>query len=114
MQLIFHWVIAAVAIAISAYLLPGTSVDSLVTALIVAVVLGLANIVIKPILIILTLPVTLLTLGLFTFVINAFLVWLTSLVVPGFEVQNFGWALLFAILLSLIQLVFRQMEKKVE
>lgn len=114
MRLVFHWFVAAIAIAISAYLLPGTSVDTLVTALIVAVVLALANIVIKPILLVLTLPVNLITLGLFTFVINAFLVWLTSLVVPGFEVQNFGWALLFAILLSLIQMVFRHMEKKVE
>ncbi len=109
MNLIFNWLVSAVAIVIAAYLVPRVSLDSFFTALVVAVVLGLVNAFIKPFLIILTLPVNVLTLGLFTFVINAGLVWIAQLVVPGFDIGNFGWAMIFAILLSLINLLFRGM-----
>lgn len=111
MKLIFHWIISSIAIVIAAYLLPHVGVSSFVTALILAIVLAALNLLIKPILIILTLPVTVITLGLFTLVINAFLAWLASLIVPGFTVDNFGWALLFALVLSIINIVFKHMSK---
>jgi putative membrane protein len=109
MKLIFHWIVSAVAIIIAAYLLPHVAISSFLAALILAVVLAALNLLIKPILILLTLPVTVLTLGLFTLIINAFLVWLASLIVPGFVVDNFGWAILFALVLSIINMVFKHM-----
>src|SRR4051794_21871938 len=99
MKLILHWIIAAVAIGIAAYLLPGVTV-TLTGALILAVVLGALNIFIRPLLVVLTLPINILTLGLFTIVINAFLVWIAGLIVPGFVVATFWWALLFAVVLA--------------
>jgi putative membrane protein len=109
MKLIFHWIVSTIAILIAAYLIPNVGVDSFVTALILAVVLGALNLLVKPILLVLTFPITIVTLGLFTIIINATLVWLAQLVVPGFTVRNFGWAILFAVVLSIINLVFRQM-----
>jgi len=92
----------AVAVVITAYILPGVHVDSFLTAIVVAIVLGIVNIFLKPILIILTLPVNILTLGLFTLVINGFIILLVSAVVPGFRVGGFGWAILFSIILSIV------------
>ena len=112
MKLFFNWLIAAIAILIASYLLPGVETNTFITALIVAVVLGLVNMIIRPILLLLTLPVTVATLGLFTVVINAFMVWIVQLLVPGFTVANFGWAVLFAILLALINMVFRSMDRR--
>lgn len=111
MRLLFNWLISAIAIVIAAYLLPNVGVDTFVTALVVAVVLGLVNAILKPILILLTLPVNILTLGLFTLVINAALVWLAQIIVPGFDIANFGWAIVFAIVLSLINMFFRSAER---
>lgn len=111
MRLFFNWLISAIAIVIAAYIIPHVGIDSFITALVVAIVLGLINAFIKPILIILTLPVNVLTLGLFTLIINAALVWVAQLIVPGFEIQNFGWAILFAVLLSLINMTFKSMER---
>lgn len=88
--------------------MPGVHIESFTTALAVAVVLGVLNVIIKPILFILTLPVTILTLGLFMFVINAFLIILTSKLVPGFIVDSFWWALLYSILISLISAFIRK------
>jgi len=102
MQLIFNWFFSAVAIAIASYVLPGVFVDSFVIALVLAVVLGAINAILKPILIFLTLPINILTLGLFTLVINAMLVLLASSIVPGFWVSSFWWAMLFAITLSIV------------
>ena len=107
MQLIINWIVSAIAILIVAYILPGVSVASFWTALVVAVVLGLVNAVIRPIILALTLPVNVMTLGLFTFVINALLVMLAARVVDGFAVANFWWALLFSLLLSLVNMLFR-------
>lgn len=87
---------------VAAYVLPGVRVDSFVTAVIVAVILGAVNAFIKPVLVLLTLPVTVLTLGLFIFVINALLVLLVAAVVPGFKVDGFWTALLFSVVLSAI------------
>lgn len=100
------------AILIAAYLLPGVVVAGFVPALVLAVVLGAINAFIKPILVVLTLPVTVLTFGLFLFVINAVLIMLASFIVPGFSVDGFWWALLFAIVLTLVNAVFDQLGKK--
>jgi len=105
MKLFFHWLIAALSIGIAAYIVPNVSV-TLVGALIAAVVLGALNLFIRPILVILTLPITIVTLGLFSLVINAFLVMLASYLVPGFVVLGFWTALLFALALSIVNWVF--------
>ena len=102
MKLLINLIIRSLAVFISAYLLPGVTVDSLITALIVAVVLGIANMLIKPILIILTLPVTILSLGLFVLFINAFLILLVAKFVPGFKVDSVLWAIIFGIVLSIV------------
>jgi len=102
MTFLISWLISAVAIVITAYLLPGVRLSGFFAALVTALVLGLINTFIKPLLLLLTLPLNILTLGLLTFVINALLIMLTSSVVPGFVVTGFGWALLFSLILSLI------------
>ena len=105
MKLFFHWFIAALSILIAAYIVPGVSV-TLTGALIAAVVLGALNLFIRPILLVLTLPITILTLGLFSLVINALLVMFASYLVPGFLVTDFLTALLFALVLAVINWVF--------
>jgi putative membrane protein len=114
MKIIIHWLLSAVAIVITAYLLPANAifVQSFFVALVVAVVLGFLNTIIRPILIILTLPVQILTLGLFTFAINALLVILTSAIVPGFYVRSFWWALAFSLVLWIVNAVLRLFEPK--
>ena len=102
MRLLLIWIINALALLAIKYILPSITVDSFVTALIVAVVLGLINTLIRPIFVLLTLPVTILTLGLFLFVINGLLFWAVGSFVPGFHVDGF-WAGVFgAIIYSLI------------
>lgn len=102
MKFIFNWFVAAIAIIISAYLLPGVAVDGIWVALVLAVVLGAINAFIKPVLLLLTLPITIVTLGLFSFVMNALLILLAELVVPGFDVAGFWWALIFSLVLSVV------------
>jgi putative membrane protein len=104
MGLLLNWLVNALVIVIAAYLLPGVHVESFWTALLLAVVMGILNILIKPLLVILTLPITLITFGLFLLVINALLVLLASHIVPGFQVDGFWWALLFSIIVSLINM----------
>lgn len=101
------WLLSALVIFILSYMLPGIIVSGFITALAVALVLGLVNAFIKPILVILTLPITILTLGLFMFVINALLVLLVSAVVPGFQVAGFWSALLFSIIFSLAMSILK-------
>ncbi len=101
MTILINWVISAMVIFLVAYILPGVSVENFVSALAVALVLGILNAFIKPVLLILTLPITILTLGLFTLVLNALLILLASAVVPGFSVNGFLWALIFGIVLSI-------------
>lgn len=106
MNLIVRFLLNGVAVLATAYLLPGASVDTFWTALIVALVLALVNLFIKPVLIVLTIPITLFTLGLFLLVINALMIMLTDYLVSGFTVKNFWWALLFSLILSLINSLF--------
>lgn len=105
MKILFQWLISTIAILITAYLVPGVSV-TLTGAIIAAVVLGALNLFIRPILVILTLPITILTLGLFSLVINALLVMLTSYFVSGFDIIGFWTALFFALVLSVVNWVF--------
>lgn len=102
MEIIINWIIVTLAVLAAAYILPGVSIASFWVALIVALVIGILNTLVKPILIVLTLPINILTLGLFVFIINAVLILLASAVVPGFDVDGFWWALLFSIILALI------------
>ncbi len=106
-SLIINILVKTVAVYITAYLLPGITVPDFTTALLVAVVLGIVNAILKPILIFFTLPITILTLGLFTLVINALLVLLVEYLVPGFMVDGFLWALAFGIVLTVINSLLR-------
>jgi putative membrane protein len=94
--------INAVAVIAAAWMLKGVQVKNFLNALLVALVLSLVNAILKPILIFLTIPVTIITLGLFLLVIDAILILLVSKLVAGFRVKNFGWAFLFGIVLSII------------
>ena len=100
--IILNWVLSAIAILITANLVPGFHVDSFITSLIVALVLGLVNTFIKPILSILTLPINIITFGLFTFVMNAILILLVAQFVNGFSVDGFLPALIAGIVLWII------------
>ena len=102
MKLLIKLFIATLAVFLSAYLIPGVSVGGFQTAFIVAIVLGVLNVFLKPLLVLLTLPVTILTLGLFSFVINIALIYLAAYIVPGFNVATILAALLFGLLVSLI------------
>lgn len=104
-MLLARWVINAAGLLLVAYLYPGVVVEGFLAALLAALVLGLVNAVIRPILVILTLPATILTLGLFIFVINALLFWFVAEIVHGFRVTGFGAALLGSILYSIITLL---------
>ena len=103
MNFILRILLTAFAVVLLAKILPGVNVTGYVTAIIVALVLAVLNLLVKPILVILTLPVTVLTLGLFLLVINAVIIILADTFVPGFQVDGFLIALLFSLLLSLFQ-----------
>lgn len=102
MGMLMALIASMVAVGITSYVLPGVTLDGIGAAFLLVVVLGVLNAVIKPILLVFTLPINFLTLGLFTFVINAVVVLLASAVVPGFMVDGFLTALLFGIVLSVV------------
>jgi putative membrane protein len=102
MTLLLVWLLNAVALLVVAYLLPGITVASFGSALIAALVLGLLNMLVKPLLVLLTLPITILTLGLFLIVLNALLFWFAGSILKGFQVNGFWWAVIGALLYSLI------------
>lgn len=105
MKLLVQWLISASALLLVAYIYSGVQVDSFGSALIAAFVIGLFNAVLRPVLVILTLPVTIVTVGLFLFVINALMFWSAAGVLGGFHVSGFGAALLGSLLYSLIGVV---------
>ena len=102
MKLLIGWAINALVLLALPYLLPGVHLRGFGQALLAALVLGLLNTLIRPVLLVLTLPINVLTLGLFTLVINGLLFWLAARLVGGFAVSGFGWAVLGAIVYSLI------------
>lgn len=108
-RLIIRWVLFALALLFTAWIVPGISFANFQTALLAAFVMGLVNIFIRPIILIFTLPLNLLTLGLFTFVINAFMLWLVAKIVVGFTITGFLAALLGSILLSVISIFINKM-----
>lgn len=113
MKLILRILLSALAVVILAKVLPHVSVDTYFTAVIVAVVLSLLNFIVKPILIILTLPVTIITFGLFLLIINAIIILLADTLIDGFVVDGIWWALLFSLLLSFLQsLLFSLLREK--
>ncbi|HEY9572564.1 MAG TPA: phage holin family protein [Pusillimonas sp.] len=102
MEIILVWILNAVALLVVAYILPGITVASFGSALIAALVLGLLNTLVKPILILLTLPITIVTLGLFLLVLNALVFWFAGSVLKGFQVNGFWWAVLGAFVYSIV------------
>ena len=109
---IIRLILSALAVFICATVLPGAHVDGFLIAIVVAGVLAILNVLVKPVLVILTIPITFLTLGLFLLVINTILILLVDWLVPGFEVDGFWWALVFSILLSLINAIFGGLNEK--
>lgn len=105
MGFILRLLLTAVAVFAGAYLVPGVDVKNFWTAIVVAIVMGLLNLIVKPILVILTLPITILTLGLFYLVINVVIIYLTEYFVTGFTVDGFIPALLFSLLVAIINAV---------
>ena len=105
MKLIAKWLLSAAALLAVAYLYSGVQIPNYSSALIAALVIGLLNAVVRPILVILTLPVTVVTLGLFLFVINALMFWAAASVLSGFHVAGFGAALLGSLIYSLLGLL---------
>ncbi|HSL17470.1 MAG TPA: phage holin family protein [Methylomirabilota bacterium] len=101
-RFLIHWLIIALALWVTAYILPGVDIGSYQALAIAAIVLGLVNALIRPILTILTLPITILTLGLFYLLVNGFTFLLASALVPGFTVHGFWWAVLGALVVSVI------------
>lgn len=111
-QLIMELLIRSLAIYVAASILPGVHLADWVTAIIVSITLGVINTFIKPVLVFITLPITLLSLGLFMIVINAVLIMLADWLITGFEVENLGWAVLFSLLVYLITFWLHKLEGK--
>ncbi len=109
MPILIWLLLSSVAVFAAAYILPGVQVKSFGTAVIVALILGVLNAFIRPVLILLTLPINVLTLGLFTFVIMAGLALLVSAIVPGFEINGFWWAVGFSVVLTVLNLFLQGM-----
>lgn len=105
MRIIVNLLVTALLVFLLANFLPGVSVDGYGSSIIVVIVLTLLNIFIKPILQIISIPVTIVTLGLFLFVINALIIWMCSGLVSGFHIDGFWYALLFSLVLSIVQSV---------
>jgi putative membrane protein len=101
-RFITTWLITAVSLLITAYFIPGFHLRSIVAAIIAAAVIGLVNAFVRPVLSLLALPITLLTLGLFSFVLNALTLWLASAFSPGFEINGFIPALIGSLVLSVV------------
>lgn len=112
MKLIIRLLLNALAVVILSYVLPGVGVDSMFTAIIVAVVLSILNFLVKPLLIVLTLPITVLTLGLFLLVINAIIILIAAKLIDGFQVTSFWWAVIFSLLLSFLQAILHSILKE--
>ncbi|MEK9176056.1 MAG: phage holin family protein [Patescibacteria group bacterium] len=106
MNILINWILSAVTVFASAYVLPGIHVQNFTTALIAALVIGIINAFLKPVLTILTLPITIITLGIFSFVLNAFLIMIADYLVPGFKVDGFFWALILSLILTIVGSIY--------
>lgn len=112
MKFILRLLLSALAVVILSEVLPGVTVENYLTAILVAVVLSLLNFLVKPILILLTLPITIVTLGIFLLFINGIIILLADYFISGFSVSNIWWALLFSLLLSFLQSILFSLLKE--
>ena len=112
MHLLFRWLLNILALFIVVTLVPHFYYRSVVTLALAALVLGLLNAIVRPILFLLTLPLTIITLGLFLLVLNAIMLELTAMLVPGFRIDGFGWAILGALVLTIVSLVTNRIGEK--
>jgi putative membrane protein len=106
--MIIRFLLSGLAVMLTSYLLPGVRVEHYGYALLVAALLSIVNVVVKPVLIIFTIPITIFTLGLFLLVINALMILLVSWLVPAFQVDGFWWALAFSLILSVFNSMFSE------
>lgn len=111
MNWLVRFLLSGLAVLLTAYLLPGVDVKHYGYALLVAALISVSNLIVKPILVILTIPITVLTLGLFLLVINALIILLVDFITPGFDVDGFWWALAFSLILSLFNSIFSDLSK---
>lgn len=111
---LIRFLLSGLAVLLTAYLLPGVDVKHYGYALLVALGLSVANMIVKPILIVFTIPITVFTLGLFLLVINAVIILLVDYFIPGFNVDGFWWALAFSLILSVINSLFTDLSKDKE
>jgi putative membrane protein len=114
LKILAHLIIAAFAVMIAAFLLPGVYVPNFMTGLLVTVVLVLLNLFVKPLLVLLTIPVTVVTFGLFLLVINAIIILLASELVPAFRVDGFGYALLFSLVFTFVHSLLQRFNARLE
>jgi len=113
MKILMNWLVYTLAITITSYILPGVQIGGLKAALLAALVLGLVNAILRPLLIFFTLPITILSMGLFVLVINAGLVLAASRLVSGFYVAGFWWALAFSLVIALVNWLLNRLVKPV-
>jgi putative membrane protein len=111
MKILAEWTIKTLVLLTTSYLIPGFRIDSYITAFVVAAVLGILNLLIKPLLIFFTLPFTIITFGLFIFVVNAIVLLIASSIVPGFHIDSFVTALFSAIVITIISSLLNQIFK---
>jgi len=113
-KFMIRWLVTALAIVLASYLMAGVQYDTSFTLIMAALVLGLLNTVVRPILIVLTFPITMVTLGLFLLVVNAVTLWLTASIVPGFSIEgtSYIWAALLITIISWIINLFVKKEER--
>jgi len=114
MKFLAQLLVSALAVIVTSMILPGVHIDNALTALIVAAVLAFLNAIVKPVLVVLTIPITVVTLGIFLLVINALMILLAAKIVDGFHVDGFWIALLFSLVLSLVSSVFNALANRNE
>lgn len=112
MKIFIHWFLSALAIAIAAFLLPGISISGVFSLLALAVVLAAINTFLRPILVLITLPLSVVTFGLFTLVLNTLLIMLAAAIVPGVAVSGFLYALVFGVVLAIVSAVLKGFQDK--
>ncbi len=112
MNIILRFLLNGLAVLATAYLLPNVDVTNYQTALLAALVLSIANVIIKPLLIVFTIPITVMTLGLFLLVINAIIILLVDYFVSGFDVKDFWWALAFSLIMSIFNSIINDLLKE--
>jgi len=108
--MLMNLIVNALAFYVTAYIVPGVRIENFESLAVVAIVWGVLSVILKPILVLLTLPVNIMTLGLFTFVINAFMIMIMAGLVRGFKVDNFSSALLAAVVLALLNVVLGKLK----